>query len=303
LSILGQKICVIIPTRDRVASLRALILSLESAETPADWAVEIIAVNNGSSDGTLEMLQEESARENRYPLRVLNQPQPGKSRALNMALANCDGGIVLIFDDDVTADPQCLAKHLEAYQRTGFAAVQGKVLPGKDRDGRSAMPERLREYNIPHIDHGEQIIEIRGLTGTNMSFKREVLERVGSFDVRLGPGASGFSEDTEFSKRVRAAGFKIGYTPHAIVYHELSPARYGRAYHRDVQYRKGISRSIYRTDSIAFKVLPRLWGHFCNYCLSRMLGQRAKAYRAEGRMLKAYGYVMGKLGRARSRRS
>lgn len=58
-----------------------------------------------------------------------------------------------------------------------------------------------------------------------MSFKGEVWERVGLFDLRLGPGASGFSEDTEFSIRICKAGFKIGYTPHAVVYHELNPER------------------------------------------------------------------------------
>src|SRR6185503_16024061 len=105
-------------------------------------------------------------------------------------------------------------------------------------------------------DYGEEIIAIRGLTGTNMSFKREVFERVGLFDLRLGPGASGFSEDTEFSLRIRRAGFRIGYTPHAVVYHELDPARYGSTYNRDVQFRKGLSRSIYRRDSIVFRVVP-----------------------------------------------
>jgi hypothetical protein len=53
---------------------------------------------------------------------------------------------------------------------------------------------------------------------------------VGFFDSRLGPGAAGFSEDTEYSIRIRNAGFKIGYTPGAIVYHELNPKRYGHPF-------------------------------------------------------------------------
>jgi GT2 family glycosyltransferase len=65
-----------------------------------------------------------------------------------------------------------------------------------------------------------------------MSFKRAVFGKIGFFDHRLGPGAAGFSEDTEYSIRIRKAGFKIGYTPHAIVYHELNPSRYGRVYNR-----------------------------------------------------------------------
>lgn len=49
-----------------------------------------------------------------------------------------------------------------------------------------------------------------------MSFKREVFEKVGLFDVRLGSGALGFSDDTEYSMRIRRAGFKVGYAPGAL---------------------------------------------------------------------------------------
>ena len=77
--------------------------------------------------------------------------------------------------------------------------------------GGPADPNRLL-YNSSIIDYGRESREIRGLTGTNMSFKRKVFETVGLFDARLGPGAAGFSEDTEYSIRIRNAGFIIGYT-------------------------------------------------------------------------------------------
>jgi GT2 family glycosyltransferase len=219
---------------------------------------------------------------------------PGKSRALNRALAEARGDLLLILDDDVTVDEDCIAKHVEAHQQTEFAAIQGRILPGKDPEGRGADPNRLREYNIPIIDYGDRIIPIRGLTGTNMSFKRQVLETIGGFDDRLGPGASGFSEDTEFSIRIRKAGFKIGYTPEAIVYHELDPNRYGRAYNRDVEFRKGLSRSMYRKDSIVLKVLPNLFANCLRWLCYRALGRTQKAYKTEGRVLKCAGYLVGK---------
>lgn len=240
-----KKLSVLIPTRNRAASLQALRASLEAAERPESVSVEIIAVNNGSTDGTAAMLARESAAERRYSLRVLDQSKPGKSNALNLALKNCDGDLLLIVDDDVSVDALCLVKHVEAHRQTEFAAVQGKILPGKDPEGRGADLSRLREYNIPYIDYGKEMLAIRGLTGTNMSFQRSVKDAAGLFNVRLGPGAAGFSEDTEFSRRIRSAGFKIGYTPDAIVYHELNPNRYGRAYNREVECRKGASRSIF----------------------------------------------------------
>jgi GT2 family glycosyltransferase len=292
-----KKLCVIIPSRNRAQSLKRLIESLNEARCPEQASVEIVAVNNGSTDETAEMLIEQSVRRRCFPLRIFNQPQPGKSNALNMALANCDGDVLLILDDDVVVDPLCLVRHIQTYRSTKFAAVQGRILPGRDPEGRTADSSRFREYNIPYIDYGEETREIRGLTGTNMSFKREVFEKVGFFDSRLGPGALGFSEDTEYSIRIRNAGFTIGYTPEAIVYHELNPNRYGRAYNRDVEFRKGLSRSLYRQDSIAFKVIPNLLANCLRWVGYRLLGKTQKAYKTEGRVLKCLGYLAGKFRR------
>ena len=288
-------VSVIIPTRNRVGGLKRLLDSLHCSAAPDSMPIEIIVVNNGSTDGTDCLLKDEATARRFDELIVLQQPTRGKSHAINLALSVARGEILMVLDDDVSVHPDCVTRLLDAYGGNGFSAVQGRVLAGRDPDGRSAESGRLYEYNIPLVDHGDKIRSIRGLTGTNMSFKREVLERVGSFDVRLGPGASGFSEDSEFSRRVRRAGFKIGYTPHAIAYHELNPARYGRAYHRDVQYRKGLSRSLYINESLSRRVLPRLWGNCQRYCMYRMLGNREQAYKTEGRILKACGYVMGKL--------
>ena len=292
-----EKISVIIPTRNRAQSLAALLESLARAETPQGATIVIFIVDNGSTDGTAVMLQKRISLQNRYPLRVFNQPTPGKSNALNLALANCDGDLLVVFDDDVTVEPRCLVELAAAYRNSGFAAIQGRILPGRDSEGRSADDNRLREYNIPLIDYGDEIREIRGLTGTNMSFKREILDVIGYFDARLGPGAAGFSEDTEFSLRIRKAGFKIGYTPHAVVYHELNPNRYGGAYNRDVEFRKGMSRSLYRRDSMVFNVVPNLVANFLRLALYRSLGKRQKAYKTEGRLFKYLGYVAGKLRR------
>jgi GT2 family glycosyltransferase len=225
---------------------------------------------------------------------VHHERKKGKASALNLGLASAKGDVLLVLDDDVMVQRQFLAKHLECYGATDFDAVQGRVLPGLDPDGKSADLVRLREYNIPFIDYGGDYREIRGLTGTNMSFKRMVFEKVGFFDTRLGPGAAGFSEDSEYSIRIRQAGFKIGYTPHAVVYHELNPERYGRKYNRAVEYRKGVSRSLYRRDSILLGVIPNLMANCLRYGLYRLTGKTQKAYRTEGRIMKCWGYLMGK---------
>lgn len=290
-----NRFSIIIPTRNRAGSLKRLLTSFDSIEWPDSADSELLIVDNGSNDQTRSVLSAEHAKFRKCSLRVLEEAQKGKSSALNRGLAAAKGDIILILDDDVVTHRELLVKHLECYGVSHFDAIQGRVLPGLDLDDRPADSRRLREYNTPIINYGEEICEIRGLTGTNMSFNRAVFEKVGFFDPRLGPGASGFSEDTEFSMRIRKAGFKIGYTPRAVVYHELNPARYGRAYNRDVEYRKGVSRSIYRHDSILFRVFPDLVTNCLRYGIYRILRLSQKAYKTEGRIMKCWGYLSGKL--------
>jgi GT2 family glycosyltransferase len=289
-----MQVDVLVPSRNRAQSLGALLDSLDACEFPAGVRVDVYVVNNGSTDSTAAMLRKKSAIRHEYSLIVLEQEQPGKSRALNRALTEARGDLVLILDDDVTVDAHCIAKHIEAHGRLDFAAIQGRVLPGLDADGRSADPQRLLEYNIPIRDFGEEVREIRGAIGTNVSIKREALQRVGPFDERLGPGASGFSEDSEFCLRLRKAGYKIGYSPHPLVYHELNPDRYGRAYQRDVALRQGVSRSLYREDSVFFKVVPNLMANCLRWVWYRLTGNYQKAYKTEGRLFKCVGYLLGK---------
>jgi len=287
-------VTLIIPTYNRARSLKRLLDSLELLDWPEPATLEVLVVDNGSTDGTQDLLATELVNPRKFAFEVVEEKQKGKASALNSGLRSAKGEVIVVIDDDVVVHPLCLTKHLEAYRLANFHAIQGPILPGVDLNGNPANPDKLREYNIPHIDHGEQICEIRGLTGTNMSFKREVFAKVGFFDVRLGPGAAGFSEDTEYSMRIRKAGFKIGYTLHAIVYHELNPDRYGRQYNRMVEYRKWLSRSLYRQDSIPFRVIPNLVANCVRYALYRLLGNTQKAYKTEGRIMKCWGYLAAK---------
>jgi glucosyl-dolichyl phosphate glucuronosyltransferase len=293
--ILFLKVSILIPTHNRAASLKRLLDSLEASACLEETQLEIIVVNNRSTDATSQVLMDVLAQDRRFPILVLEELKHGKSSALNLGLGHVTGSLILLLDDDVSVDKVCVAEHVAAHKDGPFDAVQGKVLAGVDPEGQPANIARLREYNIPTVDHGDASCEVRGFTGTNISIKREVFEKAGLFDTRLGPGASGFSEDTEYSARIRENGFKIGYAPKAITYHELNPNRYGSSYNRNVQYRKGVSRSIYRKDSLIFRVLPDLIGNCFRYLAYTTMGRRQKAYRTQGRIAKDYGYIAGKV--------
>lgn len=292
-------ITVIIPTYNRAASLKKILRSLDSVQIPESSQLEAVVVDNGSTDDTSSFLTHESKRLRPFAFEVLNETRQGKAHAVNRGLEFSHGNIILIFDDDILIHPQCLIRHVECHLTSGFDAVQGRVLPGLDPDGHAADLERLREYNIPIVDYGDSPRPISGLIGTNISFKREIFEKVGFFDTRLGPGAAGFSEDTEYSRRIRESGFTIGYTPSAVVYHSLNPARYGRSYNRAVAYRKGKSRSLYRRDSMFLHAIPDLVANVVRFVIYKALGKSQKTYKTEGRIMKSIGYLVGRIKRPR----
>ena len=292
--ILSPKVSILIPTHNRAESLKRLLDSLEGSAGLEETPLEIIVINNHSTDATSQLLMEVLAEDRRFPILVLDEFKHGKSWALNLGLGRVTGSLVLLLDDDVSVDRFCVAEHVAAYKDGFFDAVQGKVLAGLDLKGEPADMARLREYNIPLVDHGDASCEIRGFTGTNVSLTRRVVDTVGLFDTRLGPGASGFSEDSEYSRRIRETGFKIGYAPKAIVYHELNPERYGSSYNRQVQYRKGLSRSIYRKESLMLRILPDLIGSSFRYLAYKAMRRRQQAYKTEGRIMKCFGFLAGK---------
>jgi len=63
------------------------------------------------------------------------------------------------------------------------------------------------------------------MVGANMAFSRSVLESVPGFDVRLGPGATGYGDDTFFALQLRARGLRIADALDVVVEHCFDPHR------------------------------------------------------------------------------
>jgi GT2 family glycosyltransferase len=78
-----------------------------------------------------------------------------------------------------------------------------------------------------------------------MAFRAEALRQVGHFDERLGPGAAGHEEETEMSQRLRRYGYRIGYAPAAIVYHEVDPSRASRQRFIRIARERGYCRALH----------------------------------------------------------
>ena len=68
--------------------------------------------------------------------------------------------------------------------------MKGRILPAEDPAAKVGA-ETAVWLDLPIVDHGEEVIEVRGVLGANMALRADALARVGLFDERLGPGAAG----------------------------------------------------------------------------------------------------------------
>ena len=114
---------IVVPTRNRRRILnRTLVPLLEQQGIAGDY--EVIVVVDGSSDETLEMLQrpEWGTR-----LRVVSQPHRGLAAARNHGAMEARGAIVLFLDDDMIADPDLMAMHLQEHDAANQKVVLGAL--------------------------------------------------------------------------------------------------------------------------------------------------------------------------------
>ena len=235
-----MKLSVIIATHARPDALARLLDSLapQLVGSTSKAASEILVAENGTPSPS-------PLSAGAPPLEHLHDPRPGKCRIQNVAIRHAHGSIIVCLDDDLVATPH----YLDEVERffTGHpevAAMKGRILPAEDPVAKVGA-EAAVWLDLPIVDHGEEVIEVRGVLGANMAFRASALERVGLFDERLGPGAGGHEEETEISARLRRAGFRIGYAPRALVYHEVDAVRADRARFLRIARERGRCRMIH----------------------------------------------------------
>jgi GT2 family glycosyltransferase len=243
LETLSVKLSIIIATHARPDSLALLLASL-APQMRADDHEVFIAENGTPSPTPIDPAT--VATDAR--IIHLHETRPGKCRMQNRAIAAARGEIVVCLDDDLAvAEGYIAAVERFFAERPHFAAMKGRILPAEDP---AAKVGPMAPYlDLPIVDHGDKVIEVRGVLGANMAFRASALQQVGRFDERLGPGACGHEEETEMSPRLRHAGLRIGYAPDATVWHEVDPSRANRERFIRIARERGYCRMIHEEHS------------------------------------------------------
>ncbi|WP_297529695.1 glycosyltransferase family 2 protein [Thiohalobacter sp.] len=230
-----MRLTVVICTHDRAESLDRTLDALMQAEPPAA-PVDILVVANACGDDTAERLRARAGAGTPFPLHWIEEPLPGKSRALNRALALLQKDAAAFVDDDQRVAPDFLVETCAALERHADAGILcGRLLP--DWDGSEPAwvhdtgPWRIYPPPVASFDAGDAARDLDPddvlPPGGDIIARREVLERVGEFAVELGPHGHDLlgGEDIDYLRRALALGIRLRYEPRILQYHAVEAER------------------------------------------------------------------------------
>ena len=202
------KVSVIIPTYNRKEEIKDAIASLSKQTYPPEL-YEVVVVDDGSTDGTINLLQKLSENTN-INLKFLYQENKGPGAARNHGIKFSNGDIICFMDSDCIADPKWIEAHVRSYTEKDIGGVGGSVLP-YDASSLISRYADLYEYQLRVFKNNL----LKYVNTSNASFRRSVLEVVNGFDENII-----YTEDKDLSIRVRKAGYKLKFSEDAIIFHK-----------------------------------------------------------------------------------
>ncbi len=216
----SRPISVIVPNWNGVEHLPTCLDSLRE-QTLGD--VEVIVVDNGSTDGSLQLL------ERRYPevCTLALGENRGFAGACNAGMRVAQGRTIALLNNDTEVETRWLEEVMAAFGRHPEAGmVASKMLLFHRRDTIHTAGDFYRVDGLPgnrgvwQRDEGQYDEEdaVFGACGGSAAYRRTMLEEVGLLDEDFFYSC----EDVDLSWRAQLAGWRCIYAPKAVVYHKLS---------------------------------------------------------------------------------
>lgn len=221
-------ISVVICTYNR-SDMLALALKSLIKQSLVSYPFEIIVVNNASTDGTDEAVK---TIQKEYPFvasSIVYEDKQGLGHARNTGLRHARGKYVAFLDDDARADRNWLKTALEFFEtlEPSPICVGGPIFPfyTTPRPKWFCEENEIRSWG----DHSRHLEIGESFSGSNMIWRKEILEALGGFDVNLGVKGKYLSvgeETAVFQKSWEVFGHpSFFYSPRLLVYHWVAPSK------------------------------------------------------------------------------
>jgi len=214
-------VSIIIPTRDRLELLRRCIDSIREKSTYSNY--EILVVDNESSQPeTLEWLATFGGTVLRYPYHF------NYARMMNLAGWSAEGDLLLFLNNDTSViTPDWIESLVEHAQRSEVGAVGCRLLYPNGRVQHEGIVVNYAGGHAGNVDHkgwwgfGEVVRDCTAVTGAVTMMRPSVFAEVGGFEERFRVAWN----DVDLCLRIRQAGYRVVYTPYALLHHHESASR------------------------------------------------------------------------------
>jgi GT2 family glycosyltransferase len=207
LSVTGSElpfVSVVVPVRNGERTLRDCLFSILQTDYRDDRR-EIVVVDNGSSDGTAQIIR-------RFPVRYVLEERRGLSEARNRGIAESAGEVLVFTDADCVVTTNWLRELLQGFEESpGAAVVAGEVVAYPPQ----TPVERYLALRKPSYMNWSRAQEHTWFQFGNAAVRRPTFDAVGRFDTRF----RGACEDVDFCWRLLRAGLELSWRPGAIVFH------------------------------------------------------------------------------------
>jgi len=208
----ARSVSVIIPTFRKRELLKATLTSLGQQTYPAEL-IEIVVVDDGADDGTVEYLRSLDTPCTLVPLG--HKTNKGRAAARNTAVRASTGDLTVFVDDDMRCEPDLIEQHVRFHSEHPGVVVIGNAVTAPEL-GRTTAFSYLDEMGVHRLPAGS-VCPARYFVTNNASVGRHHLLDIGLFDETF--SRYGF-EDTELGFRLEDdAGLNFMYCAEATAYH------------------------------------------------------------------------------------
>lgn len=235
-------VSVVVCTYNR-ADLLAVCLQTLADQTLNKSLYEVIVVNNNSTDNTQETAEDFARQAN---FRVVVEMNQGLSHARNRGYKEARGEYVAYIDDDARADERWLENVILSFEnvKPEPVAVGGVILPWYEK----TPPEWfMDDYEIRSWGTEKGFLQAPraqdGFSGSNMTFKKSILEEFGGFSADYGVVGDSLrlGEETELFNRIYKKNPLFWYDPDIRVEHLVPARKISVRYRLERAYMGGIS--------------------------------------------------------------